>query len=578
MIEALMKIWVFAKSEQKQIKKSIIFEFIFSIFYMFQIISIYLVINIIINLDFNYSKVILISLLLISSILGRTIMNYFAQLNQTHAGYYMTANKRIFIGDKLKRIPLGYFNDKSLSQITAVATTVLDNVENSAPMVLVTILSGFINSVVLVLSVFILDYRIAIIILIGFVLYLFVAASMEKKSVSLADKRHDSDTRLVEAFLEHVNGMSVIKSFNITGVGDKKIINEIEINRKSCLDMEKLFTPYNIVQKIIINIFSVLIMIISIKFYLNGSFNLSLSIMSIILSFIVFSQIESVGSKMALLRLVSSSIDRANELDVIDELDEDGEDLAPIKHDISFENVFFSYNKKLILKDISVKFYDKTTTAIVGLSGSGKTTLCNLIARFWDVDKGIIKIGECNIKSYTLKSLMNQMSIVFQDVFLFADTIENNIKFAKPTASHVEVVEAAKKACCDQFINKLPNSYSTFIGEGGSTLSGGEKQRISIARAILKDAPIVILDEATSNIDSENELLLQSAIDELTQNKTIVMIAHKLNTIKNADNIIVIDDGKIVQQGPHKKLMKEKGLYSNLVNIKEESQNWLINK
>ena len=216
-------------------------------------------------------------------------------------------------------------------------------------------------------------------------------------------------------------------------------------------------------------------------------------------------------------------------------------------------------------------------TAIVGPSGSGKTTFCNLIARFWDVNSGEILIGGENIKNYKIENLMNSISMVFQDVYLFEDTIENNIKFGKQNASHEEVVQAAKKARCHEFIEALPDGYNTIIGEGGASLSGGEKQRISIARAMLKDADIIIFDESTANIDPENEDKLKEAIESLTKNKTVIMIAHRLKTIRNADQILVLKDGEIVERGNHEELIKNNGLYSDLINAKAKAESWKLN-
>lgn len=246
------------------------------------------------------------------------------------------------------------------------------------------------------------------------------------------------------------------------------------------------------------------------------------------------------------------------------------------KHDIVFDRVSFSYEQKTILHDISVTLPDKTTTAIIGPSGSGKTTFCNLVARFWDVDSGSVSIGGRDVCDYTLEALMNQISMVFQNVYLFADTIENNIKFGCPNATHEQVVEAARKAGCDDFIEALPDGYDTVIGGGGASLSGSEKQRISIARAMLKDAPIIILDEATANVDPENEDRLQKAIEALTRDKTIIMIAHRLKTVRNADQILVLDDGRIVQQGKHSELISQPGIYADFVGGKRETSGWKL--
>ena len=325
-----------------------------------------------------------------------------------------------------------------------------------------------------------------------------------------------------------------------------------------------------------LQIAGVAMMLAAILLWRNGAMTLPNALMTLIVSFMVFSQIRLFGMGISMLRMTAASIDRAVATEDMPRLDEKGRAISPEKHDIVFDHVSFSYEKKPILKDVSVTLRDRSTTAIVGPSGSGKTTFCNLIARFWDVDRGSIRIGGSDVRDYTLESLMDQISIVFQNVYLFADTIENNIKFGCPNATHAQVVEAAKKACCDDFIESLPKGYETVIGEGGASLSGGEKQRISIARAMLKDAPIVILDEATANVDPENEDRLQRAIEALTGGKTIIMIAHRLKTVKNADQILVIDHGEIVQQGRHETLINQKGIYADFVGSKRETVDWKL--
>lgn len=576
MISALKKIWEFSGTEKHNINKSILVGFIFAVFYMFQVAAIYFIIVALVNKE-NSNNAIWISLwLLIISILGRTITNYFAQLQQTHAGYFMVANKRIAIGNQLKKVPMGYFNNNSIGEITGITTTILDDVENTAPMVLVNILSGFINAVIFTLMVLFFDIRLGMIVIIGSSIYIWITSSMERKSAKLAPKRQQSEAKLVEAVIEQVQGMHIVKSFNLTGKGDKKVRDALEYNRSSNLMLERLFTPYTIAQEMVLRLFSVLIMVISALLYLNGQMALADALMGVVISFMIFAQIESAGSTMSVLRVVSSSIDHANQTDSIPQMDNKGKEIVPKTHEIEFENVCFSYDKKRILEDISITFPDKTMTAIVGPSGSGKTTICNLIARFWDVDSGRIRIGGKDVKYYTLEVLMDQISIVFQNVYLFADTIENNIKFGRPDASYEEVVQAAKKACCHDFITSLPDGYNTFIGEGGNSLSGGEKQRISIARAMLKDAPIVIFDEATANVDPENEDKLQSAIEELTKNKTIIMIAHRLKTVKNADQILVMNHGKIEQQGKHEELLVQSGVYSRFINARCEAISWKV--
>lgn len=335
---------------------------------------------------------------------------------------------------------------------------------------------------------------------------------MEKRSRADIPKRQEAQATLVEKVLETIQGMSVVKAFNLDDSKGKKVDTAIDESYQKNLVLEKAINPYVAVQQIILYLCSVAIIFASITFYLNDTLSLVYCLMMMVASFMVFEQLKTAGSSMANLRITESSINKANGIDNVPVMDISGKDIVLKKHDIQFENVDFSYEKRPILKSVSLTIPDKTMTAIVGPSGSGKTTLCNLIARFWDVTGGKVSIGGHDVREYTLDSLMANISMVFQNVYLFNDTIENNIKFGKPKATHEEVVAAARKACCDDFIEALPDGYNTIIGEGGASLSGGEKQRLSIARAMLKDAPIIIFDEATANIDPENEDRLQLAI------------------------------------------------------------------
>ena len=300
------------------------------------------------------------------------------------------------------------------------------------------------------------------------------------------------------------------------------------------------------------------------------------TVVMVIAAFILFGALDSAGSYSALLRNVDLNVSKAQSVLDMPTMDIDGRDITPTNYDIDVENVEFSYDKRKIIDGVSVHIPQKTTTAIVGPSGGGKTTLCHLIARFWDVDRGCVRLGGMNVKDYSMDSLMKNFSFVFQSVYLFQDTIANNIRFGQPDAPMEKVMEAAKKACCHDFIMALPDGYETIIGEGGANLSGGEKQRISIARAIMKDAPIIILDEATANVDPESEQELTAAIEALTKEKTIMMIAHRLKTVRHADNILVIDGGKIVQSGTHDELMHQGGIYRRFVESRELAVGWKV--
>ena len=576
MIETFRKIWKFAGVERPNIGKSAAVNFLNAVFHMFEVSAIYFVIMALTQGEEGNKAAWTAFTFMAVSIIGNAVTNSFSKMQQTHAGYFMAANERIRIGNLLKGVPMGYFNENSLGEVTGVCTTVLGNIEMLVPMTLVNIMSGIIGTIVFTIMIIIFEWRVGLISAAGIILYFLVVSSMEKKSAAIAPNAQKSQTALTSAVLEYVQGMGVVKSFNLSGRGDKRLQDALEFNRKSNLDMEKLMTPYMILQELVLQIAGIAMILVSIICWAGGTMSLANALMCIVMSFLVFGQIKLFGMGIAMLRLTSASIDRTCQTEEMEQMDEDGSAIHPKEHGIEFSNVHFSYENKEILHGIDAVLPDRSTTAVIGPSGSGKTTLCNLVARFWDVDSGSVKIGGRDVREYTLESLMDQISMVFQNVYLFADTIENNIKFGRPETTHAEVVEAARKACCADFIEALPDGYDTVIGEGGASLSGGEKQRISIARAMLKDAPIVILDEATANVDPENEDRLQKAIEELTRNKTIIMIAHRLKTVRNADQILVVDDGRIVQQGKHEDLIGQKGIYASFVLGRKEAIGWKL--
>lgn len=576
MIGVFRKIWDFAGTEQKNIRNSILLGFVNAVFHAMQLWALFVVLSALVEGSKSKETAFAALGIMLLSIAGKIVTQYVSQLQRTHAGYFMVAEKRVYIGDKLKVVPMGFFNQNSLGQLTAVATTTLSDVENAAPVVLVTSLGGFLNSLVFSLTIFLFDWRIGLIVAAGVVLFLYVVSLMEKRSRADIPKRQAAQATLVEKVLETIQGMSVVKAFDLDDAKGKKVDQAIDESCEKNSVLERAVNPYVAAQQVILNLCSAAILFASISFYLNGTLSLVYCLMMMVSSFMVFEQLKTAGSSMANLRITESSISRANEIDSVPVMDDRGREIVPQTHNIQLEKVDFSYETRPVLQDVSLCIPDKTTTAIVGPSGSGKTTLCNLIARFWDVNGGRVSIGGHDVKDYTLDSLMANISMVFQNVYLFNDTIENNIKFGKPNATHDEVVAAAKKACCDDFIDALPDGYNTVVGEGGATLSGGEKQRLSIARAMLKDAPIVIFDEATANVDPENEDRLQAAIEALTRDKTIIMIAHRLKTVRHADQIVVLDGGRIVQRGTHDELLAQKGIYSDFVGMREKAIGWKL--
>lgn len=515
-------------------------------------------------------------LIMMAAIVVDIICKRFSSVLQTEAGYNASAFTRIKIAEHLRYLPMGYFNENSIGEISSVTTNTMEVLGNIASRVVMLTTQGILETTMVIVMILIFDYRIGLISIIGVLIFFVINAIMQNAGKSDSEKKIQCDTELISQIMEYVQGISEVKSYNLLGKQAKHLNDANEACAEINTKMELLFVPYHFLQGVVTKITGAVIVMCSAAFYINGSMSVVNAIGMTIAAFILYSSLETAGNYSSLLHIVSVCVDKANEILALDTMDIDGKDIKPENHNIRLDHISFSYDKRKIIDDVSLFIPEKTTTAIVGPSGGGKSTLCNLIARFWDVDEGKVTLGGVDVKDYSMNSLMNNFAFVFQTVYLFADTIENNIKFGCQNATHEEVVMAAKKACCHEFIMQLPDGYNTVIAEGGATLSGGEKQRISIARAIMKDAPVIILDEATANVDPENEKELMDAIDALTKEKTIIMIAHRLKTVQHADQIVVIDKGHIVQKGNHEQLMKQDGIYKRFVNAREQAVSWKI--
>ncbi|MGP1403917.1 MAG: ABC transporter ATP-binding protein [Catonella sp.] len=515
-------------------------------------------------------------LIIIFSILGRFLFQYLCDRNLSASGYEIFRDKRIEIGEKLKKAPMGYFSENNLGTIQTVLTTTISDLEGMSMLAMNFIVGGFFHAFSMTVMLLIFCFPVGLIslvvIFLGAIILQIIAKRAEKYTPVLQKSQED----LVTHSIEYIRGISVLRSFKKGKEGKSKVE---EAFRKKCdADIEVTQATAFVMKlyEMLFKVASCVLVLASVILYLNNSIPLSYSLMFIVSAFLIFLELELVNNGAFLSRLLATQLDRLDYISDIPSLDENGKEIALSFYDIEFRGVDFGYNERKILENINLKVKSKSSLAIVGVSGSGKTTLCNLIARFWDVQKGEVLIGGHNVKDFTYDNLLKNISMVFQKVYLFNDTIENNIKFGNPNATQDEVIEACKKACCHDFIVKLADGYNTVVGEGGSTLSGGEKQRISIARAILKDAPIIILDEATSSVDPENEHLLIKAIKELTKNKTLITIAHRLSTVREADKIIVIDKGRIAEEGTHEELMKQEGIYKHFIEIRKKSIGWQI--
>ncbi len=573
MFEAIKSVWNFSEKRQGSLVKILILSFIEGIFVMLKMIAIILAVNAMFNSNLMDNYIYKVMILGIVCIIGVFGFGYFTQLGSVSVGFEMAKDKRLYFGSLFKKLYLGFFSKNSVGNINSTLTTSISTVEQVAPIILIHVIGGILSAISIVLGFAYYERQVSVVIFAGILTYLFVVNYQMKISRSEAPKRQLAQTKLTESAIEFIQGISVIKAFGM-GEKDERVKKDIDGSCVNNINLSEKSIPSSIGAGLTIQLFE--IMIISYAFFMwnSGEISPQKAINLLIMSFVIFQSVSQAGSILSMIGLLDSSLKDISSMENAEEI----KVLSPIQNiksnEIEFKNVGFSYGKGEVLRGISVVLKPNTLTAIIGHSGSGKTTFCKLIPRFYDVSEGEILIGGAKITNISTEELMKNISMVFQNVYLFEDTIMNNIRLAKPNASDEEVISAARKAGCHDFIKNLPKEYETKIGEAGSTLSGGEKQRIAIARAILKDSPIVILDEFTSALDVENERHILQAIDNLVQNKTVMMIAHRLETVRKADNIIVLDKGKIAQEGTHNELISQDGIYKSFISIRERANRW----
>ena len=577
MIQIFRRFFAFSGKENRhKFIRSIFLGVLKAIFEAMKIPAIAVTLHGVLSGDLTVQHILISFGIMLLSVAGNAFANYRSTMLQCEAGYGTCADKRIEIAEHLKYLPMGYFNRNSLGYITSVATNSMEALADVATRVVMMVTQGILTTIFVVLMILLFDLRIGGIAVLGVLLYFAINSLLQKKSKTIAPLKDSSDRKLVEKVLEYVQGIAEVKAYNLTGKKSRALNEAIDENSAANTKAEMAFVPIMFLQNLTAKLLGVVVAIISVAFYLNGTMELLNAVVMILAAFILFGALDTAGNYSALLRNVDLYVDKAQAVLNMPTMDIDGKDIIPSSYDIDVENAEFSYDKRKIIDGISIHIPQHTTTAIVGPSGGGKTTLCHLISRFWDVDKGCVKLGGVDVREYSMDSLMRNFSFVFQSVYLFQDTIANNIRFGQSDAPMEKVIEASRKACCHDFIMALPDGYDTVIGEGGASLSGGERQRISIARAIMKDAPIIILDEATANVDPESEQELTAAIEALTKEKTILMIAHRLKTVRHADNILVIDKGRIAQSGTHEQLMEQGGIYRRFVESREQAVGWKV--
>ena len=487
------------------------------------------------------------------------------------------SDMRMELGAHLRRMPMGYFTEGNIGKISSVLSSDMVFIEENCMTVLADMMSYIFAEAIMVIFLLFFNLWIGLAALAVIGIVLLIARSMKKEALRDSKDRQEQNENLTEAVLDFVEGIGIIKTYNLLGEKSKELTENFEKSCETNIRFEENHSPYQLWMNIVYGLG--VAAIVALSFFLNSQALLGVTFLVGIMLFVsdLFGPIKALYTQATRLTVMNSCMDRIEEVFGEKELPDNGKSSIPESSDapeVEFRNVRFAYGEKDVLHNISFTLPQHTMAALVGPSGGGKSTVANLLARFWDVGSGKVLVRGKDVRDVRLADLMDHISMVFQRVYLFQDTIYNNIAMGRPDATREEVMEAAKKARCYDFIMALPQGFDTVIGEGGESLSGGERQRISIARCILKDAPIVILDEATASVDADNESCIQQAISELCKGKTLLVIAHRLNTIRNADQILVIADGRIAQSGTHKELMEAGGLYRDFVTVRQQSQGW----
>lgn len=526
------------------------------------------------------TKCLYIGIGLVGVVAAQVIVHYLCDRLQSAAGYMIFTDKRMELGGHLRKLPMGYFTSGNIGKISSVLSTDMVFIEEIAMSTLGNMMSYMLSALILLVFMFFLDWRLGLAAAAVTLLACFTAKGMNEVSLKEAACRQDQSEHLTDAVLSFAEGISVIKSYNLIGEKSEELTGNFRRSRDTSTAFERKMTPWTRGLNILYAVGIAAIFALSVWLQQSGSLSLPYLLGVLLFVFDLFSPLKALYGEASRLTVMNAALDRIEAVLNETELPDKGTAHIPNESsgspEICFDNVTFAYQDKEVLHNISFSMQKNTMTALVGPSGGGKSTIANLLARLWDVKSGKVTIRSTDIRDVPLAELMEQISMVFQRVYLFQDTIYNNISMGKPDATEEEVYEAAKKARCYDFIMALPDGFQTVIGEGGATLSGGEKQRISIARCILKDAPIVILDEATASVDTDNESYIQEAINELVKGKTLLVIAHRLNTIRQADQILVISDGRISEQGTHDELMAKAGIYQDFVNIRKKSSGWSL--
>lgn len=523
--------------------------------------------------EMDKTKCIYLGIAVLASVILEAVFEHISNVLQSATGYMVFADMRLKLGDHLRKLPMGYFTEGNIGKISSVLATDMVFIEENCMGVLSELVTFLISQSIMVIMMFVMDFRMGLLSLLVVGAFVIVGNLMLKTSMKHSVIKQEASESLTEEVLDFAEGIGIIKSYNMLGDKSKRLTDEFAKSCKESIDFEIAYTPWSRALYLTFGIGTAAVLALSAYLYTSGIISAEYMVGMALFLFDAFVAIKSYYGQMARLTVTDASLDRIEEVFAAEELKDEGKKElgsgSASAIEIEYDNVGFAYAEKDVLSNVSFEIKQGEMTALVGPSGGGKSTIASLLARFWDVKSGKILVRGEDIRNISLGSLMDQISMVFQRVYLFQDTVYNNIAIGRPDATREEVEEAAKKARCYDFIMQLPDGFDTVIGEGGASLSGGEQQRISIARCILKDSPIVILDEATASVDADNERAIQEAISELCKDKTLLVIAHRLRNIRDADQILVVNEGRIAERGDHISLMAQNGTYAHMVSLQD---------
>jgi ATP-binding cassette subfamily B protein IrtB len=488
--------------------------------------------------------------------------------------YEMSASGRLSLAEHLRKLSLGFLSKRDPGDLSSMLVTDFMMAETGISHHLPQLMGAIVMPVLAFASLIWIDWRMAVSMFAALPLAMLVLWASTKAQRSLSGRQIQAKINAGNRLEEYLQGIRVMKAYNLIGDRFVRLRDAFAELRRACIRQEALLGPFVLLSITLVRAGLTMMVLCGTYLLLGGKLSILIFVLFLVVGSRVFDPLTSALTNFTEFRYFSIAGGRI--LTLMNEPEMKGEQQSPMAGEIRFEHVSFAYQDKEVLHDINITLPRNSLTALVGPSGSGKSTVMKLCARFYDPQKGCIFFNGVPMNEINPESLMSHISMVFQDVYLFQDTIRNNIRFGKTDATEEEIIAAAEKACCHDFIMRLPKGYDTLVGEGGCTLSGGEKQRISIARAMLKDAQIILLDEATASLDPENEVEVQKAIDTLIKGRTVIAIAHRLKTIKGADQIIVLDNGRIREKGTHETLMQAKGLYAQLWNIQEQISGWKL--